>query len=93
MQAMEAVNKAKEFILVMFAEEEIMELGLEELEYVDEGAGVWEVTFGFRRRWEGRPLPPPYPPRSDTKRTYKKVRIRDDGTFISLKHRNVTVSA
>ena len=58
MVAREAVQAAKEFIKEMFADEGIVELGLEELDFVDEASGVWEVTFGFRRQWQA-----PYGPR------------------------------
>ena len=93
MEAVEAVKAAKEYILDVFEGEEVVELGLEELEFVDERPGVWEVTLGFRRRWHRSPPPPPFSPSPKGERTYKKVRIRDDGKVISLRHRDVTVPA
>ena len=100
MVAREAVQKAKEFIKEMFADEGIVELGLEELDFVDEASGVWEVTFGFRRQWQAPYGPNPgsadppgllRPPSPKRERTYKKVRIHDDGTIISMTHRDVSV--
>ena len=101
-EARGAVKAAKEFILEMFRDEEIVELGLEELELVDEGSGVWEVTLGFRRGWQGvnEPNTPaaglpgllrlPSPKRE---RTYKTVRVRVDGKIMAMTHRDVSVSA
>ena len=101
-EAIGAVKVAKEFILEMFQDEEIVELGLEELDYADEGPGVWEVTFGFRRRWQGANAPNPAavglpgllsPPSPKRERTYKTVRIRVDGKIMSMTHRDVSVPA
>ncbi|MDE0626643.1 MAG: hypothetical protein OXH99_09615 [Bryobacterales bacterium] len=99
MNNVEAVQKAKTYILEVFEDEEILELGLEELRFEH---SVWEVTIGFRRRWQrsGAPprpslgLPSFSPPANPTReRTYKTVRIRDDGTVIEMKHRDVSVPA
>ena len=96
MVAAEAVQAAKAYILKLFKDEKIVRVGLEELEYRAEDA-MWEVTIGFHRLWPSdslarptsvhlsRPLTPD--------RTYKTVCIRDDGTVISLKHRDVSVWA
>ena len=94
MIATEAVRVAREYILRLFTDEKIARVGLEELEFRAEDA-VWAVTIGFDRLWQSDSpaqlgnvlLPPP----SKTDRTYKTVCIRDDGTVISLKHRDVSV--
>ena len=94
MIAIKVVRAAKEYILNLFRDEKIARVGLEELEYRAED-GTWEVTIGFDRHWQsdspGRlgNVPLPGPPSPD--RTYKTVYIRDDGTVISLKHRDVSV--
>ena len=102
MVAREAVQTAKEYILSIFEDEEIVEVGLEELEFEEGDSGVWKVTIGFRRGWQKpyAPTPPATglhgvlrPPSPKRERTYKTVRIRDDGKVISLKHRNVSVPA
>ena len=94
MLASEAVQAAKDYIVEVFNDEGIDRLGLEELEFRVEDA-TWEVTIGFRRHWNSRPPPPrftlPSSPRED--RIYKIVRIRDDGTIVSLKHRDVSIPA
>ena len=94
MIATEAVQAAKDHILELFEDEKIARVGLEELEFRAEDA-VWAVTIGFDRLWQSDSpvqlgnvlLPPP----SKTDRTYKTVCLRDDGTVISLKHRDVSV--
>ncbi len=96
MLASEAVQAAKDYILDLFKDEKIARVGLEELEFRAEDA-TWEVTIGFQRLWQTDSparlgnvlLPPPAKPG----RTYKTVCIGDDGTVISLKHRDVSVTA
>ena len=99
MNNIEAVQTAKKYILEVFEDEGIVELGLEELRFE---VSVWEVTIGFRRRWQRADAPTsPLPglpsllplPSSTRERTYKTVRIRDNGTVIELKHRDVSVPA
>lgn len=96
MVATEAVQAAKAYILELFKDEKIAHVGPEELEFKAEDA-IWEVTIGFCRLWTSDSsaqwgnVPLPRPPNPD--RTYKTVRIREDGTVISLKHRDVSVPA
>lgn len=96
MVATEAVQAAKDYILELFKDEKIARVGLEELEFRVEDA-MWEITIGFQRLWQsdsparlGNALLAP-PAKAD--RTYKTVCIRDDGTVVSLKHRDVSVRA
>ena len=92
----EAVRAAKEHIADLLQDEGVMDVGLEELDYRD-GAdlGVWEITIGFRRVWKGPdPVGNPLAVLSGrtSPRTYKIVRISDDGEVLSLKHRQIPVS-
>ena len=95
MGAKEAVRAAKEHIADLFQDEGVMDVGLEELDYRDGDLGVWEVTIGFRRVWK-RPDPVGHPlavlSGRTSHRTYKIVRISDDGEVLSLKHRQIPVS-
>ena len=50
MEPKEAVSLAKRYIRELFADEEITEVGLEELDY-DADAQTWKITLGFRRPW------------------------------------------
>ena len=96
MVATEAVQAAKAYILELFKDENIAHVGLEELEFRTEDS-MWEVTIGFHRHWQSDPpaqlrdMLIPRPPNPD--RTYKTVCIRDDGTVLSLRHRDVSVRA
>jgi hypothetical protein len=44
----EAVRIAKEFLSGIYAEEEILDVGLEEVKFEQPS---WSVTLGFRRPW------------------------------------------
>jgi hypothetical protein len=54
MEPKEAVSLAKRFVRELFAEENITEIGLEELDY-DPDPQTWMVTVGFRRPWARHP--------------------------------------
>ena len=89
MDVKQAVQTAKEHVALLFADEDVMNVGLEEVEF-DELDKVWAITIGFSRSW-GRPgglfLDVNFP------RIYKTVRIRDEnGQMESVKHRDVTGS-
>lgn len=90
MNVKDAVHEAKKHVLDLFAEEQITNLGLEEVEYVEGKAdGVWKITLGFSRPWDEkrntfaakaadvRPV-----------RNYKVVQIDDPGgRLVSIKNR------
>ncbi len=82
MDVHEAVSLAKGYILELFKEERIQNVGLEEVEF-DDRDRTWHVTIGFSRPWE---LPgtwsivSEYPP--EARRSYKKVDISDDAKSI-----------
>ncbi|MCI5157714.1 MAG: hypothetical protein D3906_04600 [Candidatus Electrothrix sp. AUS1_2] len=95
MNVKEAVKLAKEHIIDLFAEEDIRDLGLEEVEF-DEEAKEWFITLGFSRPWnEPESLNSMARAvaqfRSDPlrQRSYKVVRISDDSLhrIISVKNR------
>jgi hypothetical protein len=76
MNVKQAVELAKAKIRELFADEEISNLGLEEVEF-DESDDQWVITVGFSRPWDN--------PRSALaalslpKRTYKTIRIDNKG--------------
>lgn len=91
MDVKEAVAAAKTYVGELFAQEGISNLGLEEVEF-DEQGREWRVTVGFSRPWDmvggwaalaqGQPNP---------RRSYKIVRISDTtGTVISVTNRGET---
>lgn len=79
-----AVKIAKTQVVDLFADEEIVDIGLEEIR-LDDTAGIWTVTIGFSRPWdqknaltaalgEGRPG-----------RSYKVIHLADtDGRMVAL---------
>ena len=89
MDMKEAVAKAKDYIRDMYIEEDISNIGLEEIEY-DDGSGIWGITIGFSRPWN---TPRPIPARSwekiagattsARKRTYKIVKVDPLGRVLS----------
>jgi hypothetical protein len=91
MDVKEAIAAAKSYLRDIYAEEEVTNLGLEEVEHVPQ-PGVWLVTLSFSRPWNA--------PRtraqevlenlgavSGLKRSFKVVTIADDGSVLSMKDR------
>ena len=92
MDVKEAVRTAKEYLRDLFEGEQIMNVGLEEVEY-ERASQIWKITIGFSRPWdqknaltaalgEGRPG-----------RSYKVLRIREvSGRVESLTDRVLKTS-
>jgi uncharacterized protein YdeI (YjbR/CyaY-like superfamily) len=91
MDVKEAIAAAKSYLRDIYADEEVTNLGLEEVEHVQQ-PGLWVVTLSFSRPWNtprtraqevlenlgaGSPL----------KRSFKVVTIAEDGTVVSMKDR------
>ena len=81
-----AVAIAKKHIAELFGEEEILNLGLEEVELDDEG--FWRITIGFSRPWNrnvGSVLS------GENSRSYKIVVLSNkDGHVLSMKDWNIS---
>ena len=84
-----AIKAAKDQVKGIFAEENISNIGLEEIERNQEDK-IWIITIGFSRPWDepddrsaiiiGRKKP----------RTYKVITLsEDDGRMLSIKNRSV----
>ena len=88
MKVREAVYKARTFLKVLYAEEPIGELGVEEIKFDDSpSAPCWRVTVGFIRLWD-RPEHP-----QDGTRFYKEIVIRDsDKEVVELRDRQMELS-
>jgi uncharacterized protein YdeI (YjbR/CyaY-like superfamily) len=91
MEVKDAIKIAKDYIMDVFADEQVTNLGLEETEN-DAAAGRWAITLGFSRPWNT--------PRTraqevlenlgavpSLRRTFKVIVISDDGHVISMKDR------
>lgn len=82
MNVMEAAQTAKTYILKVYADEQVADVGLEE---IWSKGNVWNVTIGFSRPWDqsiGSVLA------GSRSRSYKIIEIRDsDGEIESMKDR------
>lgn len=86
MDVKEAMNTARDYINAMFADEEIMQLGLEEVMY-NPDAGQGRITFSFVRPWY-RQNTMAVNSGLKTPRSYKVVHIHDsDGKVAALTNR------
>lgn len=84
METKEAVKVAKEYIIDVFDDEKISDVGLEEIKF-NHRLAAWEITIGFSRPWDrsGSTVLP-----SPRQRSYKVVHINDgDGQITSVTHR------
>lgn len=91
MNVTEAVKSAKAYVLELFADENLKNLGLEEVVFDDE-SNCWQVTVGFSRLWEYSGVPTfgesLGAPKELGRREYKIVKIGvDDGEVKSLEIR------
>ncbi len=87
MDAKQAVGIAKSYVIDLFSDEKLENLGLEEIE-LDDTSGFWRITLGFSRRWDmPTGVMAVYGSRKAEGRTYKVVSVREDGTVASVKQR------
>ena len=76
MEVKEAVRLAKEYVADLFEDEQIENVGLEEVVF-DEALDSWRVTIGFSRPWDRKgPLATALAERG-AGRSYEMVRIGD----------------
>lgn len=92
MDVKDAIRVAKRHVADLFGDEEIFNLGLEEVERDEFGEGGWKVTLGFSRPWNRVRKPfeslagaPSLPDRS-----YKVVLVKDNGEVSSVRLREVS---
>lgn len=89
MDAKEAARLAKEYLAELFADEEVFNLGLEEISF-DDRDQTWNITLGFSREWNVprnilTPLGGQHPSRD-----YRIVTIRDsDRQVLAVKIRDL----
>jgi hypothetical protein len=88
MDVKEAVAKAKEHIALLFADENISNVGLEEVEH-DQAFDEWKITIGFSRPWDVPRNAFTALAGAGPHRSYKVVRIASkSGTVVSVKNRD-----
>lgn len=89
MDVKEAVNLAKNYIVDIYADEQIRNVGLEEIDF-DETKSMWFVTIGFSRPWDEprNALAALAGQGTYAKRAFKTIRVSNkDGKVLSIKNR------
>ena len=81
MDAKKATDVAREYVRSAFDDAEIAQLGLEEVEQV-QNTKEWRITYGFVRPWELQAQQDVSPPR-----TYKVVIVDKEGTVRGITRR------
>ena len=90
MDVKEAVQTAKEYLRELFDDEQISDVGLEEVEF--DVSDKWKITIGFSRYWNKNNLPAVLSA-AGTPRSYKVVCINNkNGRVESLTDRQLQAS-
>ncbi len=76
MDMKEAVSVAKEYLGDLYEDEQITDVGLEEVVYEEE-SDIWKITIGFSRPWERNGALVTKLGERHTARSYKVVTIDD----------------
>lgn len=89
MEVKEAIVAAKRHVAEIFDDEQITNLGLEEVRY-DDAHRKWEITLGFSRPWNAESSPfAALTGETPARRTYKVVTISDaDSRIVSITNRD-----
>ena len=91
MDVKEAAQTARKYVADIFADDEISNVGLEEVEF-DDGSAVWRITLSFLRPTGTVDnfdiIAPALGRHRNVRRSYKTVNVDDQsGRVISVKHR------
>ena len=90
----EAIAAAKKYINEIYADEQVTNLGLEEIEHIGSD-GNWVITMAFSRPWNtprtrAQEVLENLGAVSPQKRSYKVITMTNDGTVLSMKNREKT---
>ena len=77
MDVKEAVNRAKLYIADLYSDEEISDIGLEEVKF-DEESDAWNVTVGFTRPWDRLGTPSITLGQTQLLRSYKVLLLENE---------------
>ena len=92
MDVRQAARTAKEYIVDLFADEQITNVGLEEVVFEDM-SNNWKITIGFSRPWDRKNALAVALADPRSARSYKVIRIDDDdGRVVSLTDRVLPAS-
>ena len=86
MDAKEASQIAKNYVIDVYRGEEIADVGLEEVEF-DHHTSLWKITVGFSRPWYSKNPVTTAVGGWRPERSYKVVCIDKGGNVISLRDR------
>ena len=91
MDVKEAIGAAKSYLREIYDDEQVTNLGLEEVEH-DLPAGQWVVTLAFSRPWNtartrAQEVLENLGGMSSLKRSYKVFRIAEDGAVLSMRNK------
>lgn len=91
MDVKEAIAAAKRYLSEIYADEQVTNLGLEEIEH-NTATGNWLITLAFSRPWNtprtrAQEVLENLGAVSSLKRSYKVITMTDDGTVLSMKNR------
>ena len=92
MEVKQAVAMAKNYVVDLFANEGITDVGLEEIEF-DDLERLWQITIGFSRPWDQNisSILAAAGSRTGKRRTYKRIAIRDhDQKVLSVTNRTTS---
>ena len=97
MDVKEAIAAAKKYVSEIYADEQVTNLGLEEVEHAL-GTGNWVITLAFSRPWNtprtrAQEVLENLGAVSALKRSYKVITMADDGTVLSMRNRVKTDSS
>jgi hypothetical protein len=86
-----AIAEAKKYLHEVYADEQVTNLGLEEVEH-DPASGTWAITLSFSRPWNtprtlAQEVLENLGAVSSLKRSCKVVTLADDGAILSMKSR------
>jgi hypothetical protein len=88
MDVKDAVKVAKSYVIDLLADEGVLNVGLEEIEF-DDSLDMWVVTLGFSRPWNSvRNTLTALTGEAAPKRSYRVLKVTKDGKVMSFKRRD-----
>jgi len=93
MEMKQAARIAKKYLMDLLSDEEISNVGIEEVEF-DESEQEWKITIGFSRPWDDKNAVLTALGEERPGRAYKVIRIDcHDGEVMSVRDRVLPASA
>ena len=95
MDVKEAVRVAKNHVTEIFEDEEIANVGLEEIERIGshDGTQAWKITIGFSRPWERAGVPGIILGQTHLRRSFKVLIINDESREVESVRDRILVEA